>query len=78
MLGHVKLRCPRCHGRPTYEQVGSGPLVAECGTNCTDDNTDRLREIEGLAADLSALAFEREDGVVSPEPLIPHKLSARI
>jgi hypothetical protein len=59
MLSHVALRCPRCHGRLTYEQLGPDALSASCGTNCTDDNANRLTEIENLAADLYAQTFER-------------------
>lgn len=58
MLGHVELRCPRCHGRLKYEEIDTGTLYAECGTNCTDDNADRLTEIEDLAAALYSGAFD--------------------
>jgi hypothetical protein len=60
MLGHVELRCPRCHGRLKYEEIRTGVLYAECGTNCTDDNADRLTEIEDLATDLYAETFDCE------------------
>jgi hypothetical protein len=59
MLSHVALRCPRCHGRLKYDQVGPDALSASCGTNCTDDNADRLTEIETLAVDLYVQTFER-------------------
>ena len=62
MLGHVSLRCPRCHGRLKYEQLGPDRIYARCGTNCTDDHADRLCEIEELATDLYARAFERAQG----------------
>lgn len=58
MLGHVSLRCPRCHGRLKYEQLGPGEIYARCGTNCTDDHADRLCELERLATDLYTQAFE--------------------
>jgi hypothetical protein len=60
MLGHIALRCPRCHGRLKYDQLGPNKIYAQCGTNCTDDNADRLSEIKDFAADLHAQVFERE------------------
>jgi hypothetical protein len=63
MLGHVELRCPRCHGRLTFEQRDTGTLFAECGTNCTDDDADRLIEIEDLARDLAVRTFQNSDEV---------------
>lgn len=60
MVGHVPLRCPRCHGQLKYEQLVSETLYAECATNCTDDHADRLNEIEIFAADLYTQAFDRE------------------
>jgi hypothetical protein len=60
MVGHVPLRCPRCHGHLTYDQLSSDSLYAECATNCTDDHADRLSEIEDLAAGLYAQAFACE------------------
>ena len=62
MLGHVSLRCPRCHGRLKYEQPGPEKIYARCGTNCTDDHADRLCEFEELATDLYTQAFERSQG----------------
>lgn len=60
MVGHVPLRCPRCHGHLAYDQVGSDSLYAECATNCTDDHADRLSEIEDLATGLCTQAFDHE------------------
>ncbi|WP_049903645.1 hypothetical protein [Halococcus agarilyticus] len=57
MLAHVAIRCPRCHGRLSYERLGSETIHAACGTDCTDDSADRLAEIETLARDLYARAF---------------------
>ena len=61
MLGHVELRCPRCHGRLKYEQHDPETIHAECATNCTDDNADRLAEIERLASELARDALDRTD-----------------
>lgn len=60
LLGHVELRCPRCHGRLKYHQVDAETIHAECATNCTDDHAERLGEIERLAADLVHEAFGPE------------------
>lgn len=62
MLGHVSLRCPRCHGRLKYEQLGSETIYARCGTNCTDDHADRLCELEELTTSLYTQTFEQVQG----------------
>ena len=58
MHAHVELRCPDCHGRLNYEESGAGEVVARCGTNCTDDGTDRLLEIRTIIADLYSRTFD--------------------
>lgn len=57
MHAHVELRCPECRSRLKYEELG-GEVVARCGTNCTDDGTDRLLEIRTIIADLYSRTFD--------------------
>ena len=67
MLAHIDVRCPRCHGRLNYEQIGAGTIYAACGTDCTDDSADRLTEIETLACDLYARSFPSVGGPTFPQ-----------
>ncbi|EMA41201.1 hypothetical protein [Halococcus hamelinensis] len=67
MLGHVELRCPRCHGRLKYHQIDTGTVHAECATNCTDDNADRLAEVERLASELVRDALDRTEVEEGPD-----------
>lgn len=60
MHAHATLRCPHCHGRLAYREFADS-VVAQCGTNCTDDNADRLDEIRRLLADLYAETFSDDE-----------------
>lgn len=66
MLGHVEFRCPHCHGRLKYRQPDPETIHAECATDCTDDTTERLAEIEGLATDLARNAFGAGSSATKP------------
>ncbi len=74
MVGHVPLRCPRCHGRLAYDQFDSNTLYAQCATNCSVDHADRLSEIEDLASDLYEQAFDHERKEVEVPESCPAKL----
>lgn len=58
MSAHVEPRCPRCAGRLKYERTAADELVARCGTDCTDDRSDRLAEIRETVVGLYGRAFE--------------------
>jgi hypothetical protein len=58
MNAHVEPRCPRCAGRLKYERTTTDELVGRCGTDCTDDRSDRLDEIREIVVDLYGRAFE--------------------
>ena len=44
MAAYGEPRCPDCAGRLKYEVVHDN-LVAFCGTNCTGQRTDRLKQV---------------------------------
>ena len=79
MGGHVSLRCPRCDGRLAYEQFGA-EVSGRCGTNCTDDSADRLREITETAASLAARTFDsmsEDEATLVPEEFYGTSASGR-
>ena len=58
MRTHVEPRCPHCAGRLKYEAFPGGEVIAQCGTNCTDDYENRLRRTREIVAGLYARAFD--------------------
>ncbi|KZN26421.1 hypothetical protein A4G99_20385 [Haladaptatus sp. R4] len=62
MNAHIEPRCPQCSGRLKYEQLACDEIIGICGTDCTDDRSDRLEEIRETVADLYSRAFAEESG----------------
>ncbi len=62
MNAYIDPRCPQCGGRLKYEQLVCDEIIGICGTNCTDDRSDRLEEIRETVADLYNRAFFEETG----------------
>lgn len=54
---HIEPRCPECAGKLKFQQFSAEGVTAFCGTNCADDNADRLAEIRETVVDLYCTAF---------------------
>lgn len=61
MNAHVEPRCPDCSGRLAYEELSDGTVRAQCGTDCTDDDADRLAQIRRTVTRLYADAFTDDE-----------------
>ena len=57
---HAEPRCPDCHGRLKYEQLGPHDVIGRCGTNCTARGADRLPAVRETIASLYSRAFSAE------------------